>query len=221
MFGKNRRAVGSQLPCYIVVVLDGYRQAREPAGVIAILIFKVLSANAGARAQRLLWASTGSKDPKASDTLYVKALAAPFTINTMPENTLKAFADHGEVGELLAADGGDCERVLTSFAQAGVEVDALAANLCSLPLRGLRSSSGSLAKVHRHPPRLVARQPIWSPIGATQRYVRNRGRSGSARLALETMLMTPNGHWRRKGRSLKPALRSADAKAQHRGRLLN
>ena len=129
MFGKNRRAVGSQLPCYIVVVLDGYRQAREPAGVIAILIFKVLSANAGARAQRLLWASTGSKDPKASDTLYVKALAAPFTINTMPENTLKAFADHGEVGELLAADGGDCERVLTSFAQAGVGVDALAAQL--------------------------------------------------------------------------------------------
>ena len=61
------------------------------------------AANAGARAQRLLWASTGTKDPKASDILYVKALAAPFTINTMPEDTLKAFADHGEVGELLAA----------------------------------------------------------------------------------------------------------------------
>jgi transaldolase len=87
------------------------------------------AANAGARAQRLLWASTGTKDPKASDTLYVKALAAPFTINTMPENTLKAFADHGEVGELLASDGGDCERVLASFAQAGIAVDALAAQL--------------------------------------------------------------------------------------------
>jgi transaldolase len=87
------------------------------------------AANAGARAQRLLWASTGTKDPKASDTLYVKALAAPFTINTMPENTLKAFADHGEVGELLAPDGGDCERVLASFAKAGVGVDALAAQL--------------------------------------------------------------------------------------------
>src|ERR1700734_61808 len=78
------------------------------------------AANAGARAQRLLWASTGTKDPKVSDTLYVKALAAPFTINTMPENTLKAFADHGEVGELLAPDGGDCERVLARFVQAGL-----------------------------------------------------------------------------------------------------
>jgi transaldolase len=86
-------------------------------------------ANAGARAQRLLWASTGTKDPKASDILYVKALAAPFTIDTMPENTLKAFAEHGEVGELLAADGGDCERVLASFAKAGINVDALAAQL--------------------------------------------------------------------------------------------
>ena len=87
------------------------------------------AANAGARAQRLLWASTGTKDPKASDTLYVKALAAPFTVNTMPENTLKAFADHGEVGELLAPDGGDCERVLASFGQAGIAVDGLAAQL--------------------------------------------------------------------------------------------
>ena len=66
------------------------------------------AANAGARAQRLLWASTGTKDPSASDTLYVKALAAPFTVNTMPESTLKAFADHGEVGDMLAPDGGDC-----------------------------------------------------------------------------------------------------------------
>ena len=87
------------------------------------------AANAGARAQRLLWASTGTKDPKAPDTLYVKALAAPFTINTMPENTLKAFADHGDVGELLAADGGDCERVLVSFTKAGIAVDVLAAQL--------------------------------------------------------------------------------------------
>ena len=65
--------------------------------------------NAGARPQRLLWASTGTKDPKASDVLYIKALAAPFTVNTMPEGTLKAFADHGEVGAILPADGGDCE----------------------------------------------------------------------------------------------------------------
>jgi transaldolase len=87
------------------------------------------AANSGARAQRLLWASTGTKDPKASDILYVKALAAPFTVNTMPEGTLKAVADHGEIGEVMAPDGGDCETVLASFARAGIDIDALAARL--------------------------------------------------------------------------------------------
>ena len=87
------------------------------------------AANAGARAQRLLWASTGTKDPKASDILYVKALAAPLTVNTMPEDTLKAFAQHGEVGAMLPPDGGDCEKVLAAFAKAGIEVDALAKKL--------------------------------------------------------------------------------------------
>ena len=85
--------------------------------------------NAGARPQRLLWASTGTKDPKASDVLYIQALAAPFTVNTMPEATLKAFADHGEIGPMLPADGGDCEDVLARFAEAGIDVDALAARL--------------------------------------------------------------------------------------------
>jgi transaldolase len=85
--------------------------------------------NAGARPQRLLWASTGTKDPKASDILYIKTLAAPFTINTMPEVTLKALADHGEIGPLMAPDGGDSEKVLAQFAQAGVNVDNLAARL--------------------------------------------------------------------------------------------
>jgi transaldolase len=85
--------------------------------------------NFGARPQRLLWASTGTKDPKASDTLYVKALAAPLTVNTMPDGTLKAFADHGEAGSILAADGGDCEEVLARFADKGIDVDALAAQL--------------------------------------------------------------------------------------------
>jgi transaldolase len=85
--------------------------------------------NAGARPQRLLWASTGTKDPEASDVLYIKALAAPLTVNTMPEGTLKALADHGELGALLPADGGDCEEVLTQFAKAGIDVDALAAQL--------------------------------------------------------------------------------------------
>ena len=85
--------------------------------------------NAGARPQRLLWASTGTKDPEASDVVYVKALAAPFTVNTMPEQTLKALADHGELGDILAADGGDCEQVLAEFAKAGVDIDALATRL--------------------------------------------------------------------------------------------
>jgi transaldolase len=86
-------------------------------------------ANEGARPQRLLFASTGTKDPEASDTLYVEALAAPFTINTMPENTLKALADHGEIGDPLAEDGGDAEQVLSQFAEAGVEIESLAARL--------------------------------------------------------------------------------------------
>jgi transaldolase len=85
--------------------------------------------NAGARPQRLLLASTGTKDPKAPDILYVKALAAPLTVNTMPEGTLKAFADHGEVGAAMPADGGDCEAVIAAHGNAGIDVDALAAEL--------------------------------------------------------------------------------------------
>jgi transaldolase len=85
--------------------------------------------NAGARPQRLLWASTGTKDPKASDVLYVKSLAAPFTVNTMPDGTLKALADHGDIGPILPAHGGDCEEVLARFAEAGIDVPALAARL--------------------------------------------------------------------------------------------
>ena len=87
------------------------------------------AANAGARAQRLLWASTGTKDPKASDTLYIKALAAPFTVNTMPDGTLKAFADHGDLGDILPTDGGDCEKVLANFGKAGIDVAGLATRL--------------------------------------------------------------------------------------------
>jgi transaldolase len=85
--------------------------------------------NAGGRPQRLLWASTGTKDPAASDILYIKALAAPLTVNTMPEGTLKAFADHGEIAQLLPVDGRDCEEVLTAFARSGIDVDGLAARL--------------------------------------------------------------------------------------------
>jgi len=85
--------------------------------------------NAGARPQRLLWASTGTKDPKASATLYITALAAPFTVNTMPEGTLKALAAASSGGTTMPADGGDCEEVLARFAAAKVDVKALAAQL--------------------------------------------------------------------------------------------
>jgi len=85
--------------------------------------------NAGARPQRLLFASTGTKDPKASDVLYIEGLVAPLTINTMPENTLKAFADHGKVGNVIAADGGDSDAVLAQFTRAGVDLAALAEKL--------------------------------------------------------------------------------------------
>jgi transaldolase len=85
--------------------------------------------NAGAHPQRLLWASTGTKDPSAPDVLYIKALAAPFTVNTMPEGTLKALADHGDLSEIMSADGGDCETVLDQFAKAGIDIHELAARL--------------------------------------------------------------------------------------------
>jgi transaldolase len=85
--------------------------------------------NEGALPQRLLWASTGTKDPNASDTLYIESLASPLTVNTMPEATLKAFADHGKVGAAIPVDGEDSEAVLERFAIAGLDVDALATRL--------------------------------------------------------------------------------------------
>ena len=85
--------------------------------------------NGGARPQRLLWASTGTKDPSASEILYVKGLAAPFTVNTMPEATLNALATHTELGSILPADGSDCEEVLARFTNAGIDLDELAARL--------------------------------------------------------------------------------------------
>jgi transaldolase len=96
--------------------------------------------NAGARPQRLLWASTGTKDPSASDILYVKTLAAPFTVNTMPEGTLKALAKYKTLGSILPPDGGDCEDVLARFSKAGVDIDALAAQLQE---EGARASANS------------------------------------------------------------------------------
>jgi transaldolase len=109
----------------IAVAMQAWRAYRE---LLASARWQKLAA-AGARPQRILWASTGTKDPAAPDTLYVDALAGPDSIDTIPEKTLKAFADHGKPGPGLPDDGGDAEAVLAEFARAGIDVDALAARL--------------------------------------------------------------------------------------------
>jgi transaldolase len=111
----------------VAVGQQAYAAYRE---VIASDRFQRL-ANQGARTQRLLMASTGTKDPDASDVLYIENLAAPNTVNTMPENTLHAFADHGEAGEPIPADGGGAGEILAAYREAGFDVDALAARLQS------------------------------------------------------------------------------------------
>ncbi len=103
--------------------------------------------NAGARPQRLLWASTGTKDPLASDILYVKALVAPSTVNTMPEPTLRALTKYRQLGSIIPADGGDCEKVLAKFTNAGVDVDALAAQLQEEGARSFTKSWNGLMEV--------------------------------------------------------------------------
>jgi len=102
--------------------------------------------NSGARPQRLLFASTGTKDPSASDTLYIGGLAAPNTVNTMPEETLLAFADHGEVGAVLPRDGGQVSETLSAIAKAGVDRDALAADLQSEGAKSFDDSWSDLLK---------------------------------------------------------------------------
>ncbi|MGE3497741.1 MAG: transaldolase [Candidatus Binatia bacterium] len=106
----------------------GKRTYKAYRDLLASPRWQALAAN-GARPQRLLFASTGTKDPQASDVLYVESLIAPDTINTMPEETLLAFADHGKVGAVLPPDGGDAEAVLAEFAAAGVDIDQLAEQL--------------------------------------------------------------------------------------------
>jgi transaldolase len=103
--------------------------------------------NMGARPQRLLLASTGTKDPEASDVLYVKALTAPYTVDTMPEGTLKALAGHTELGAIMSPDGGDCEEVLAQFAQAGMDVDALSVMLQEEGVRAFANSWNELMGV--------------------------------------------------------------------------
>lgn len=125
------RAVADQVPdglrnkLGIAIGQQAYRAYRE---LIASDRWQRLESH-GCRPQRLLFASTSSKDPRAPDTLYITAFAAPNTVNTMPDETLRAFGDHGSVGRLLPPDGGDCDEVLAGFAAAGVDVDALARRL--------------------------------------------------------------------------------------------
>ena len=109
----------------IAVAQQAYQAYRE---LLASTRWQGLAA-AGARPQRLLWASTGTKDPRAPDTLYVSALAAPDTINTIPEKTLRAFADHGQLHGVMAADGANAKAMLQQITRAGVDVEALAAKL--------------------------------------------------------------------------------------------
>ena len=139
--GKAPRALRNQLG--IAVAKRTYREARNlltsPRWQRAY--------NAGARPQRLLWASTGTKDPTASDILYVKALAAPFTVNTMPEATLKALAKYNQLGSILPPDGGDCEALLARFAEAGIDIDALAMELQQAGAKSFAESWKALMSV--------------------------------------------------------------------------
>ncbi len=117
-------------------------------------------ADAGAKPQRLLWGSTGNKDPQASPTLYVEALAAPDTINTMPEKTLLALAEHGQVGGVMPDDGGDSDKVIARFAEAGVDVDALALQLQQEGAQAFVKSWDALLR------RIAEKSDVLADIGA-------------------------------------------------------
>jgi len=109
----------------IAIAKRTYKAYRE---LLASARWQKLAA-AGVQPQRLLWASTGTKDPEASDVLYIEALAAPDTINTIPDKTLLAFVDHGRVSDVLPIDGGDAEEVIEKFETAGIDDGQLAADL--------------------------------------------------------------------------------------------
>jgi transaldolase len=124
-------AVAGKVPAPLVNRLGiaiGQRSYKAYCDLVASPRYRRIM-NEGGRPQRLLYASTGTKDPKASDVLYVEALAAPLTVNTMPESTLLDAFDHGAIGPTVPPDGGDCEAVLAEFRKAGVDIDALAAQL--------------------------------------------------------------------------------------------
>jgi len=123
VMGKTPESLRAKLG--IAIAQRTYKAYRD---LLASPRWKKLAA-AGARPQRLLLASTGTKDPQAPDTLYIGALAAPETVDTMPEETLHAFADHGVVSGAMPVDGGTCEQTLAEFTKAGIDIDALAATL--------------------------------------------------------------------------------------------
>jgi transaldolase len=142
-------AVSSKVPVAMhdkLGIAIGARTYKAYCDLLATPRWKAIR-EAGYNPQRLLFASTGTKDPKASDVLYIKSLAALNTVNTMPENTLNALADHGDVGPVMAADGGDCERVIAEFGKTGIDVDALAAQLQEEGAKSFVESWNDLMKV--------------------------------------------------------------------------
>jgi transaldolase len=142
------RSVGDQVPPALrnrLGIAIARRTYRAHNDLLASKRWRDLEA-AGARKQRMLWASTGTKDPKAPVGLYVEALAAPETIDTMPEKTLLAFAAGGSLGGVMAKDGGDAEQTLKQFAAAGIDVDALAARLQLEGAESFVKSWGELMK---------------------------------------------------------------------------
>lgn len=150
-------AVAEQVPAYlrnklgIAIAQRTYKAARQL--LTSPRWHRVY--NAGARPQRLLWASTGTKDPQVSDVLYVKALAAPYTVNTMPENTLLALGEHTEIGTIMSVDGGDCEETLNEFSRAGTDIDALAVQLQTEGARSFAKSWDELMSVIESRSRLL------------------------------------------------------------------
>jgi transaldolase len=152
---KDQVRPESQNKLGIAIAQRCYKAYRELLG--SARMHKLVAA--GAHPQRLLWASTGTKDPAARDTMYVEAFAAPDTVDTIPDKTLLAFADHGQVGAPMAIDGGDCESVIADIERQGVDVAAVAARLqkeggeafaksWSVLLSGLRDKTAKLAGAH-------------------------------------------------------------------------
>jgi len=145
------KATADKLPAALknrVGIASGMRSYREYVSLFKSERWQKLGAQ-GARPQRLLWASTGTKDPALPDTLYLEALAAPNTVNTIPEKTLLAYADHGKIGRTMPADGGDCEAMLAQIEVAGINLTQVAATLQQEGEKSFNDSWNSLMGVIR------------------------------------------------------------------------